>query len=125
MTKLNRHIRNLIQILVDSNVSAIYPSEVAHLLQCPVEAVEDVLSRMVEEEILEHSYELHCCQCGEVMGVFEAPKLLTSAPLQCPGCWTQTESITMNDTVSAFYPLANALSLPPETNKSSALCCTG
>ncbi len=65
MTTLNRHIRNQIQSLLNSSVSAIYPTEIAHLLQCPVEAVEDVLSRMLEEEMLEHSYELHCCQCGD------------------------------------------------------------
>ena len=105
MTKLNRHIRKLIRILVDRNVSAIYPSEVAHLLQCPVEVVENVLYDMDAEEILKHSYELHCCQCGEVMSIFESPKLLTSAPFPCPSCGAQTDSITMNETVSAFYPL--------------------
>ena len=50
-----------------------------------------------EEELLEHSYELHCCQCGVVMSVFESPKLLTSAPFPCHSCEAQAESLTMND----------------------------
>ena len=122
MTKLNRHIRKLIQILVDRSVSAIYPSEVAHLLQCPEEAVLHVLYTMDAEEILKHSYELHCCECGEVMSVFEDPKLLTSAPFPCPGCYTQTDSINMNETVIAFYPLVNDLSSPPKINKTFVIC---
>ena len=105
MTKLDRQIRKLIRMLVDRNVSAIYPSEVAHLLQCTEEAVLDVLYDLDAEEILKYSYELHCCECGEVMSVFEDPKLLTSAPFPCPGCCAQTESINMNETVIAFYPL--------------------
>ncbi len=117
MTKLDRHIRKLIQILVDRNVSAIYPYEVAHLLQCPEEVVENVLNDMDAEEILKHGFELHCCECGEVMSTFEAPKLLTSAPFPCPGCEAQTDSITMNKTVSAFYPLND----PHKPNKRTAV----
>lgn|SRR5665648_107210 len=108
MTKLDRQIRKLTQILVDRNVSAIYSSEMAHLLQCPEEAVLDMCYDMDAEEILKQSYELHCCECGEVMSVFEDPKLLTSAPFPCPGCYSQTESISVNKTVIAFYPLNNA-----------------
>jgi peptide subunit release factor 1 (eRF1) len=105
MTKLNRHIRKLIQSLLNNTVSAIYPSEVAHQLQCPVEAVENILIIMEEDDLLQHRYELHCRQCGEVMSVFESPKLLTSAPFPSPSCESQAESLTMNDTVSAFYPV--------------------
>ena len=94
-----------LKILVDRNVSAIYPSKVANVLQCPEEVVENVLYDMVEEEVLKHSYELHCCECEEVMSVFEDPKLLTSAPFPCQSCEAQAESLSMNDTVSAFHPV--------------------
>lgn len=102
MSNLDRHLRDLIQILINKNVSVIYPTEVAHLLQCSVGPVQDILFRMVEEEILQHVYELHCCRCGEVMDILATPRLLTSAPFPCPHCLTQMESITMNDVVSAF-----------------------
>ena len=104
MSKFDRDIRNLIQILIRNNVPAIYPAEIAHLLRCKMEAVENVLFQMAEEEMLEHSYELHCCQCGEVMSVFEAPQRLTSASFPCPACYTQMDSLTMNEVVSVFYP---------------------
>lgn len=111
MIKLDRDIRNLIHILIRNNVPAIYPTEIAHLLHYTVEAVENVLFRMVEEELLEHIYELYCCQCGEVMSAFEAPQLLTSASFPCPSCYTQTEFMTMNEIVSTFYPRGQAEAL--------------
>ncbi|MDA8223900.1 MAG: hypothetical protein M0Z35_19845 [Desulfitobacterium hafniense] len=104
MSKFNRDLKNIIQILIRNNVPAIYPAEIAHLLHCKIELVDNVLFRMVEEELLEHRYELHCCQCGEIMSVFEAPQLLEMASFPCPVCYTQTDSITMNELVSAFYP---------------------
>ena len=107
MNKFNRDIKNLIQILLRNNVPAIYPAELAHLLHCEEEIVEDILFRMVEEEKLEQAYELHCGDCGEVMWVFEHPDLLSGAPFPCPACYTQMESITMNETVSTFYPQGN------------------
>ncbi len=110
MKKRDRRILKLVKRLLKNNVSAIYPAKIAHQLQCPIEAVEDVLIIMEEKELLEHSYELHCCECEEVMTIFESPKLLTSAPFPCPHCEAQTESLNMNDTVSAFYPVkANTL----------------
>ena len=102
MSNLDCYLRDLIQILISKNLSVIYPTEVAHLLQCLVEPVQDILFRMVEEEILQHGYELHCCRCGEEMGVLTIPWFLTSASFPCPHCLTQMESITMNDVVSAF-----------------------
>jgi hypothetical protein len=103
-SRFNHDVRNLIHILIRNNVPAIYPSEIAHLLHCPEETVKEVLFSMAEEEMLEHIYELHCCQCGEVMSVFEAPQQLTSAPFPCTSCHTQVDSINMNEWVSAFYP---------------------
>ena len=109
MKKRDRRILKLVKRLLKSNVSAIYPAKIAHQLQCPIEVVEDVLIIMEEKELLEHSYELHCCECEEVMSIFESPKLLTSAPFPCPHCEAQADSLNMNDTVSAFYPVkANA-----------------
>lgn len=105
MTKLNRRIRKRVERLLKNNVSAIYPAEIALQLHCTIGAVEDVLMTMEEEELLEHLYELHCCQCGEVMSAFESPKLLTSAPFPCQSCESQAESLAMNETVSAFYPV--------------------
>ena len=104
MTTLNRDIKNIIQILLRNNVPAIYPTEIAHLLHCEAEIVEDILYRMVEDEKVEQAYELHCGECGEVMAVFEHPDRLTSAPFPCPACYTQMESIIMNETVNTFYP---------------------
>lgn len=104
MSKLDRDIRNMVQLLVRNNVSAIYPVEIAHLLHCPAKTVEDILFNMVEEELLKHSWELHCCQCGEVMSSFIAHQLLTSGSFPCSACYTQTEAITMNEIVSTFYP---------------------
>ena len=110
MKKRDRRILKLVKRLLKNNVSAIYPAKIAHQLQCPIEAVEDVLIIMEEKELLEHSYELHCCECEEVMTIFESPKLLTSAPFPCDSCGSQVESFNMNETVSAFYPVkANAL----------------
>ena len=40
MSNLDRHLRDLIQILINKNVSVIYPTEVAHLLQCSVGPVQ-------------------------------------------------------------------------------------
>lgn len=107
MNKFNYDINNLIQILLRNNVPAIYPAEIARLLNCEVEIVEDILFQMVEEEKLEQAYELHCGGCGEVMGVFEHPDLLTSASLPCPACYTQMDSLTMNEMVNTFYPQGN------------------
>ena len=64
MNKLNRDIKNLVQILLRNNVPAIYPAEIAHLLHCEAGTVEDILFRMVEEEKLDQAYELHCGDCG-------------------------------------------------------------
>ena len=105
MTKRDRRILKLIKRLLKSNVSVIYPAEIAHQLHYPIEVVEDVLIILEEKERLEHSYELHCCQCGDVMSVFESPKLLTSAPFPCDSCYSQADSLNMNDTVSAYYPV--------------------
>lgn len=105
MSKLDRDIQTIIDILLSNNVSAIYPAEIALLLQCPAEAVETVLSRMVEEDKVEHMYELHCRECGGVMSSFESPEFLTSSPFPCEHCFTQMESIDMNNTVSTFYPI--------------------
>jgi len=107
VNKLNRDIKSLIQILLRNNVPAIYPAEIAHLLHCDVEIIEDILFRMVEEEKLEQAYELHCGDCGEIMRVYEHPDLLTSASFPCPACYTQMESITMNETVCTFYSQGN------------------
>ena len=104
VSKFDRDLKSLIQILIRNNVPAIYPAEIAHLLHCEIERVDQVLFRMTEEELLEHSFELHCGECGEVMAVFEDHKELTSASFPCDACNTQMESITMNETVSAFYP---------------------
>lgn len=108
VSKFDYGVRKLIHTLIRNNVPAIYPAEIAHLLHCTEETIENVLFRMVEEERLEHIYELHCCQCGEVMRVVEAPQLLTNALFPCPSCYTQTDSITMNKLVSAFYPQRRA-----------------
>lgn len=105
MNKLNRDIRSIIDILLSNNVSVIYPTEIAHLLQCPVETVEDVLWGMVEEEIFEHMYEMHCGECREIMDSFESTRFLSSAQFPCPHCETQMESSDMNVTVSAFHPI--------------------
>ena len=47
MSNLDCYLRDLIQILISKNVSVIYPTEVAHLLQCLVEPVQDILFRML------------------------------------------------------------------------------
>lgn len=104
MTTLNRDIKNIIQILLRNNVPAIYPAEIAHLLHCEAEIVEDILYRMVEEEKVEQTYELHCGECGEVMWVFEDPDLFSGPSFPCPACYTQMDSITMNEMVNTFYP---------------------
>lgn len=106
MNKFNCDIDNLIKILLKNDLTAIYPTEIAHLLNCEVEIVEDILFQMVEEEKLEQAYELHCGDCGEVMGVFEHP-VITSAPSPCPACYTQMDSFTMNEMVNTFYPQGN------------------
>lgn len=100
----SQQIRELVESMVSNHVTAIYSRKVAKQLQCSIEEVEDVLNGMAEEQILRHVYELHCCLCGHVMGVSEAPQLFTGTA-ECLGCWTQTEKITMNDIVSTYYPL--------------------
>jgi hypothetical protein len=105
MSKLNRDIQTIVQILLRNKVSAIYPTEIANLLQCPAEPVENVLFSMMEEEILEHKYEMHCADCGGVMFSFEPGEHLSCAPFPCDHCLTQMESMDMNETVSAFYPM--------------------
>ena len=105
MNKLKRDIQSIIKILLANNVTVIYPTKIAQLLQCPVEAARDVLFRMAEEEILGHMLEMHCADCGQIMDSFESTRFLSSAPFPCPHCETQMESIDMNETVSAFYPI--------------------
>lgn len=62
---------------------------------------------MVEEEILQHSYGLHCCQCDSAMVTFEDPRfLIGGCQVECPVCWSQTK-VTMDDIVSAFVPIRN------------------
>ncbi|AGL00976.1 hypothetical protein [Desulfoscipio gibsoniae] len=109
MNKLKRDIRSIIKILINNNVTIIYPTKITQLLQCPIEAVEDILWGMVEEEILEHMLEIHCADCGEIMDSFESTRFLSSAPFPCPHCGTQMESNDMNETVSAFYPIKQNL----------------
>lgn len=112
MSKIDRDLKDIIQILIRNNVPAIYPTEIAHLLHCKIEWVENMLFRMAEEELLEHRYELHCCQCGEIMSVLEAPlQLRNIASFSCPACYTQADSITMNELVSTFYPLKQVATL--------------
>lgn len=101
MSKDNQ-VRELVQLLVKNHTMPIYAIKIADLLQLPVEVIENELHQMVEEDILQHTFELHCCQCGHVIASFEDPRLLTSGQVECPGCLTQTESIAMNDMVSVF-----------------------
>lgn len=105
MSKLNRDIQTIIRILIRNDVSAIYPTDISHLLKCPTQAVENVLERMVEEGIFKHLYELHCEECGGIIDSSESPRRLTSSPFPCPHCFTQMDSIDMNKTISAFYPI--------------------
>lgn len=98
-----QQIRGLVEAMIRNHVTAIYPAKVAKQLQSTLEEVENVLDGMAEEQILRHVYELHCCLCGHVMGVSEMPQSFTGTA-ECLGCWTQTEKITMNDIVSAYYP---------------------
>ncbi|KJS03709.1 MAG: hypothetical protein VR68_01035 [Peptococcaceae bacterium BRH_c4a] len=100
----SQQIRKLVESRVSNHVTAIYSRKVANQIQCSIEEVEDVLNEMVEEQILRHVYELHCCQCGHVMDVSEIPQFFTGTA-ECLGCWTQTESITMNDIMGTYYPL--------------------
>lgn len=104
MNKLDRDIRNLIQILLRNKVPVIYPAEIAQLLHCEARRVENVLLLMTEEGILGHRYEMHCGYCGEVMAIFEDPRFLTCAHFPCDACYTQMGSMAMNPTVSAYYP---------------------
>ncbi len=103
MTKREKIIKDLIKLLLKSNISVIYAREVAHLLQCRIERVESILFQMAKKELLQHVYELHCCQCGQVISVSETSEFYGTTT-ECLGCWTQTESIIMNDIVSAYYP---------------------
>lgn len=59
---------------------------------------------MVEEKMLEHMFEMHCGDCGEIMDSFEPTRFLSNAPFPCPHCETQMESSDMNETVSGFLP---------------------
>lgn len=103
MSENKKAISELVQLLCRNHTPAIYASSIADYLQCPVEVVEAELHRMVEEEILYHTYELHCCQCGHVIASSENPSFLTDGgQVECPGCLSQAESNTMNDVVSAF-----------------------
>lgn len=107
----------------EMELATLWKMELQHYGKITCNFQEKVLAKNMDaEEILKHSYELHCCECGEVMSIFEDPKLLTSAPFPCPGCYTQTESINMNETVIAFYPLVNALSSPPKITKTFVIC---
>ncbi|MCL6558504.1 MAG: hypothetical protein K6U74_06810 [Firmicutes bacterium] len=103
MSKNTRAIRKLVQLLCRNHTPAIDAGSIADYLQCPVEVVEAELHRMVEEEILYHTYELHCCQCGYVMASSEDSSFLTGGgQVECPGCFSQTESITMNECSKYF-----------------------
>lgn len=103
MSKNTKAIRKLVQLLFRNHTPSIDAGSIADYLQCPVEVVEAELHRLVEEEILHHTYELHCCQCGHVIASSENPSFLTSGgQVECPGCLSQVESNTMNDVVSAF-----------------------
>ncbi|EHQ88940.1 hypothetical protein [Desulfosporosinus youngiae] len=107
MNRFNRDLKNLIQILLKNNVPAIYPAEIARMLHCEVEMIQTILFQMVEEEKLEQAYELHCGECGEIMWVYEDPDQLDGPSFPCHGCYTQMDSITMNETVCTFYPQGN------------------
>ena len=68
-----------------------------------MEVVEAELYRMVDEDILQNIFELHCCLCDQLITTFEWPQeFLRSTIAECPGCWCQTESITMNELVNTF-----------------------
>lgn len=103
MSKNTSAIRKLVQLLCKNRTPSIDAGSIADYLQCPVEVVEAELYRMVEEEILYHTYALHCCQCGHVIASSENPSFLTGGgQVECPGCLSQAESNTMNEIVSAF-----------------------
>jgi hypothetical protein len=102
MDEHKRQIRKLVRLLCSKNTSAIYASDIASQLHYAEEIVEDELQNMVEEEILQHFYELHCCQCGHVMASFEDPRFLRGGcQVECTGCLSQTKA-TMSDVVNAY-----------------------
>ena len=102
--KHRKQIRKLVkQILSKDSTSSIYIKDINHRLQCPMEIVEAELYRMADEGILMNVLELRCFMCNQRITTFECPEQFLRCTMpECPGCYFQPESLTMNDLVNTF-----------------------